>query len=530
MPLEYQYCSLIVSRCGRKDTSNRIDDDDLSKDTKRKSTDPTLEVVILTYIVMKVKFNYKTFLTVMIIFAWTMLGLSWLSLSNNKNMNISTDENIKGAGIHSKIMSSFSNNDSAVYSKNDEKSSNVSKVSTVSYDIVTLVHHSDMEPFINYGLRSWIIHLQDLPPDANIFIICNDQAYDAVTFHLQQEKLSGHQSSHNIVPVPERIFPFTLKDINDQQIMDEWYQSKPTWIYQQLLKLYSYQALTNYYDNQYMKSNNKTSSKSNFKFIPQIKPWFTIIDSDTIFVQPISLFNYDQHKGMHVPIYNIASPKTGAFTNDAALGDSLIHEVFPTRSNMTKAFPNNKRYSFTAITHFMTFNGQSVNDMIDTIYDIHNNTDAWKVLSRIKSVLSEWELYMAWIMNTKRDAIHVQQIPYVNWGLLDHTNLIQLNNPDISDIIYLSKHDDYKTYHKCCVNSNWDEKFGIDNCQCCETCDRGMVINCNVLGMKGCRDVTTAGLGNGSIPKSTIMSFDRLIVQHGYSTTTGTGRKVKVQY
>ncbi len=470
---------------------------------------------------MTFKFNYKTFLTVMIIFASTMLGLSWLSLS--KNMNISTYEIVKGAGFHSKFMSSFSNNDSSIYSKNDEDNS---KVSTVSYDIVTLVHHSDMEPFINYGLRSWIIHLQDLPPDANIFLICNDQAYDAVTFHLQQEKLSGHQSSHNIIPVPEHIFPFTLKDVNDQQVMDEWHQSKPTWIYQQLLKLYSYQALTNYYNNQSLISNNKKSSKSNFKFIPQIKPWFTIIDSDTIFVQPISLFNYDQHKRMYVPIYNIASPQTGAFKNDADLGDSLIHEVFPTRTNITKAFPNHKRNSFTAITHFMIFNGQSVNHMIDAIYDIHNNTDTWKVLSRIKAVLSEWELYMAWIMNTKRDTIHVQQLPYINWGLLDHTNLIQLNNPNVSDIIYLSKHDDYQTHDKCCVNSYWHEKFGIEDCPCCQTCNKGMAINCHVLGMKGCREVAT-GLGN--IPKSTTMSFDRLFVQHDYSISTakGTGSKSK---
>jgi hypothetical protein len=309
-----------------------------------------------------------------------------------------------------------------------------------------------------------------------------------------------------------------LKDVNDQQIMNKWHQSKPTWVYQQLLKLYSYQALNNYYNKQQHKNqqhllnSNKRRSKSNFikTFIPQIKPWFTIIDSDTIFVQPISLFNYDQHKQMHVPIYNIASPQTGTFINDAALGDSLIHAVFPTRKNMTKAFPNYKGYTFTSITHFMTFHGQSVNHMLETIYNLHDKTDAWKVLSRINAVLSEWELYMAWIMNTKRDTIHVQQIPYVNWGLLGHTNLIQLNNPNVSDIIYLSKHDDYKTHHKCCVNANWNDKFGIEDCQCCEKCDR-MAINCYVLGIQGCRDVSVVGVGNGGSAKS-IMSFDHRIV------------------
>jgi hypothetical protein len=38
----------------------------------------------------------------------------------------------------------------------------------------------------------------------------------------------------------------------------------------------------------------------------------------------------------------------------------------------------------------------------------------------------------------------VRSIPYVNLELLKHSYLIDLNNQTLSDIVYLSKHDDYK--------------------------------------------------------------------------------------
>lgn len=340
-----------------------------------------------------------------------------------------------------------------------------------NYDIVTLVHHSDMAPFIAYGLRSWTIHLKDLSKQANIFIICSPQAYDAVQFHLQQEQASGHETAHNIIPIKESIYPFSLQSVTNQFT----WQAKPTWVYQQLLKLYSHQVLVKQHGVDPLN-------------VPLIKEWFTIIDSDTIFVQPFSVFN--SYKGHSYPLYNVATDNTGAFHNDAMLGQYLIDEVFP-GMNMKKAFPTYNQTEFTAIAHFMTMHGPSLKAMLDKIDEIHQ-MPSWKRLCKLrKSVLSEWEMYLAWVMHHQRETIHVKPIPYINWGRLEHTNLIDLNNETLSDIIYLSKHDDYKESNKCCVNSNWKRKFGLNDCSCCQKNDCTRIeIDCHVLGgNEGCKVV-----------------------------------------
>ena len=104
------------------------------------------------------------------------------------------------------------------------------------------------------------------------------------------------------------------------------------------------------------------------------------------------------------------------------------------------------------------------------------------------------------------NTIHVKQIPpYINWGLLEHTNLIHLHNATNSDIVYLSKHDDYTTDTKCCVNSkrykplnsngnNVDFQYVQESrlCTCCEESKRHghctrMAIDCDILGANhGC--------------------------------------------
>jgi len=341
-----------------------------------------------------------------------------------------------------------------------------SSTSATPYDIVTLVHHSDMAPFISYGLRSWLIYLEDLAPNANIFIICNPEAYDAVNFHLTQEEASGHQSTQKIVPILQSIYPFSLESTTHE---NTW-TSKPTWVYQQLLKLYSYQVLSKQHG-------------IDPKNIPKIKDWFTIIDSDTIFVKSISLFD-------PYPIYNVATDDTGAFINDINLGTQLVKEVFP-KTKIRKAFRDCNGRKFTTITHWMTFHGRWLDEMLNTIEKLHKKS-AYKGLCKLKSsVLSEWELYLAWIMNYRQYTFHVRQIPYINWGMLDHKNLVELNNETLSDIIYLSKHDDYSIDTKCCVNSKWSKIFGGHNCQCCQKndCSR-LTINCHTLGSnKGCKVV-----------------------------------------
>ena len=419
---------------------------------------------------MGFQLRYSSFLTVVLAFASVMMFLSYSV--------ILTDKSNAGNDDHSTMRAKY---EVTLQSSGSE----------AEYDIVTLVHHSDMAPFIAYGLRSWIINLKDLSKRANIFIICNPQAYDAVQFHLQQEEASGHETDHNIIPIHEEVYPFSLKNVTNEFT----WEKKPTWIYQQLLKLYSHQVLVKQH-------------KIDPVNVPLIKEWFTIIDSDTIFVHPFSMFNV--HNGKSYPLYNVASEDTGAFHNDAVLGQYLIDEVF-TDMKLKKAFPTHNNTLFTAIAHMMTFHGPSLKAMLEKIDEIHQ-MPAWKRLCKLrKSVLSEWELYLAWVMNLQRETVHVRPIPYINWGMLEHTNLIALNNETLSDVIYLSKHDDYQVGNKCCVNSNWKRKSGLNNCACCEksSCTR-QDIDCNVLGGNvGCTVVEVSANGAHTMAFQAVSKYEK---------------------
>jgi hypothetical protein len=248
------------------------------------------------------------------------------------------------------------------------------------FDMVTLVHEDDIAVFIKYGIESWqkyFVH------DANsrIYAVCTPAAESKLrNLEAKQRRGDVLDSENNInfdslVLVPESLYPFDLELVGKHM-----WNNKFTWIYQQLLKLYSYRILS--------------------KFGPPIKQRYLVIDSDTVAVRQTT-FLVDGYK----PVYNVASVMSGAFDNDCMIGKGLVKEVFPDGS-VPKSFPNHGDQKLTPITHHIMIDGVILEDMLGAIEKLHGGIQAWRVLRNLtKSVLSEYELYMSWIMRYHRHSI-----------------------------------------------------------------------------------------------------------------------------
>ena len=337
--------------------------------------------------------------------------------------------------------------------------------SKVGFDMVTLVHEDDITVLIKYGIESWqkyFVH------DANtrIYAICTEGAISKLrNLEAKQRRGDVLESENNItwdrlVLVPESVFPFNLESVGKHMWNDKF-----TWIYQQLLKLYSYRILSN--------------------FGPPIKQRYLVVDSDTVAVRQTT-FLVDGYK----PVYNVASVMSGAFDNDCMLGKGLVKEVFPDGS-VPESFPNHGDQMFTPITHHMMIDGVILEDMLRSIEKHHCGIPTWQVLRNLtRSVLSEYELYMSWIMRYHRNSILLRPTPYVNWGTVNAGVLSWLR--DSQDVHYLSAHDDYSAANICCVNSDWPSKpkeKGVQQCGCCSKphC-RPTTIDCSILNITGCYD------------------------------------------
>lgn len=147
----------------------------------------------------------------------------------------------------------------------------------------------------------------------------------------------------------------------------------------------------------------------------------------------------------------------------------------------------------------MMLNGNILNEMLTAIEAKHDNTPAWVVLSKLQHNLSEWELYMAWIMKHHRGTFALRQTPFINWGPVESENLEWLRGKN--DIAYLTNHDEMTAVQHCCVNSKWRTTEGASydvakyrepnfSCLCCQDPNRecdSFTIDCHVLRIEGCR-------------------------------------------
>ena len=375
------------------------------------------------------------------------------------------------------------------------------------YDLVTLIHHNDMTTFMDYGLESWIEYFASSERSL-VYAICTPQAH-AIISDLRKAANKDEASQRakspveqlleeRVILVHERHFPFALHEMTSQSR----YADKPTWIFQQLLKLYAYQVLSD-----------------GAKVQPPLAAGalYLVVDSDTVAVRPMQFVtttpttNNNNNNGQGgQPIYNIAAEQSGAFPNDcdaANTDDGLFLELFPDGS-LLSAFPPFNQRKFTSITHMMLFNGTIVNEFLRGVEDANNNKKknqetsapqhAWQIMQGVGNVLTEWGLYMAWIMKHHRDEIAIRQIPYVNWGNVNKPNLLWLKNE--RDVVYATKHDDWGPLNICCVNSPDWSRMNLSSvtaetsknkhlaCKCCpadNNCEN-VIITCEILGMKGC--------------------------------------------
>ena len=172
----------------------------------------------------------------------------------------------------------------------------------------------------------------------------------------------------------ERLYPFTKEDIlehlcdHNQQCMKQFMSQKECrlgWYYQQLLKLYATYV------------------------IPDISPNILILDSDTIFLNPVSFMN-DRNGGL----YNISDQyHKPYFIHAKKFTNSLVQRVF-------------KNYS--GITHHMLMQRPILDHFFKIIESIHE-IELWKAFCNCVDIrdfsgTSEYELYFNFVFSQSSEA------------------------------------------------------------------------------------------------------------------------------
>lgn len=346
------------------------------------------------------------------------------------------------------------------------------------YDIVIFVHHDDMDVLIDWGLQSFQDNLVDFDSDGIIYAIGTTPAVEKLQA-VQKSNAGSPSVWSRLYPINENMYPFSSSDIKNVV------SNKPTWNFQQLLKMYAHRALTarGY----------------------EVRRHFLVIDADTVLVNPLMM----QEQSEKVVdggrwFYCIASYSSGAFKNDCDIGPPLVNEALGPQ--FQRSFPHYGEQKFSAICHHMLFDGVFLGDMLDHI-ERKFNQKPWISLGTLKrSNLSEYELYLAWLMKNHRESVAARPVPYVNWGRTDKDSL---HIAKTFGVKYVTNHDDYSRSNICCVNSQWPTESAIFKALAsprCPTCSTNKVeaithIDCNVLGIDGCNDANSTDAGDYMIFK-----------------------------
>jgi hypothetical protein len=353
---------------------------------------------------------------------------------------------------------------------------------TNSYDVVTTVHHDDLGPFVEYGLASWDEHLTDWAPDRRLFAIATPQALERLQTLKRYHQADDPSTPWNrLVLISETVCPFTIQDA-------KFSGAKKSWVFQQLLKLYSYRVLKE-----------QTAEGST------ISPQFLLLDSDTVLVKSLPMMLQGKGNKQKRLFINIASESSGAFTNDVMAGSGILRELFG--ADFPAAFPNYPpKERFTAITHHMMMDGAILEELLVAL-EQQFDQPAWQRLGQLKdSFLTEWELYSAYVMAYHRDSIAIRQLSYVNWGRMDDESLHIAKQRDVS---YVTRHDDWAQSNICCVNSvDWTDKDPTFPCACCsgEVCEHTR-IDCSIMAVANATCVDHEADEQGS-PAHPYMTFE----------------------
>lgn len=181
----------------------------------------------------------------------------------------------------------------------------------------------------------------------------------------------------------EKMYPFSLSDValalakGDRQKQELLLQKggRAGWYYQQLLKLYA------------------------FLVIPDISSNILVLDSDTVFLNPVTFLN-DENEGMYNPGIEYHPP----YFQHGAL---LIPGFY-------KCFPD-----YSGISHHMIFQKAVLDSLFSTVERIHSDP-FWQVFCRcvseeslFHSGASEYEIYFNYIFS-RTHQISIRKLEWKN--------------------------------------------------------------------------------------------------------------------
>ena len=353
-----------------------------------------------------------------------------------------------------------------------------------SYDIVTLVHHNDMQVLMEYGLESWgRFFFTD--GQARVFAVCTPEAL----VRLQAEQARKRKKSavwDKLVLVNQAIYPFNLTD------MGVYGHERDAWVYQQILKLYAYPVLSQLHPR-------------------PLQRFFLVMDSDTVAIRPYS-FLVEPGR----PLLNFAAEQTGAFGNDARIARGMWSALFQLYGQVPhnrtlrewpkRALPERQDFAFTLIAHCMLWDGWIIQEMLSWWQDFLGGTIPPYTSLSSTPYLSEWEFYGTYVMRYYRNRMAYRMIPYLNWGQVDAENLAWMRHH--TDLVYVTKHDNWQRDNICCVNTRsftakntsspslstiYHPKYYKNEHFECRGCpvnniDRELRLDCAKLKMLHCRD------------------------------------------
>ena len=230
-------------------------------------------------------------------------------------------------------------------------------------DIVIVFHHKDIDtlPYCLDGINNNI-------QKKNIYIVSNK-----------------NPNMENTIYINETSYPFQKSDL--EIYFNDTNKQRIGWYYQQLLKLYS------------------------FKVIPELTENFLIIDSDTVFLNPVDFIDinnillYAYGEEHHLPYFD------------------HINKIIP---GLTRQFAEKS-----GICHHMVFTKKYIQELFTTIETYHNDK-LWKIMMNFTdpsllhlSGMSEYELYFNYMLKYHPEEMQLRELLWKN-----SRDLEQFNNGD----------------------------------------------------------------------------------------------------
>jgi hypothetical protein len=209
---------------------------------------------------------------------------------------------------------------------------------TPSYDIVIPLGHNDrniIQEMLHYTKKNVLGH-------RNIYVISYDK------------DLTLQEHPDVVILYENTLFPFTIDDVA------HYSGTRTGWYFQQLVKLYAGFA------------------------IPDITPYYLVVDADTFFLRPTTFFHQD------IPLYNYSLE---------------YHEPYFKHMKRLHHALYRKTPKMSGITNYMMFHKDVLFDLFILIETHHTNRPFWRVFLECVapkdwyggSGASEYELYFNYI-------------------------------------------------------------------------------------------------------------------------------------